>query len=277
MNGFQINTNVKVKKGKMTYIRKLFRKKETRMGVIGVGAIAIIAALVLMFLAFVPIIRVTKTQLVSCEKTYNIGGMLEYEVDYYDEEGKLEETVRNDSESEILRIKYKYDDNDNLIKEENYYSGMYYDYVEYIYEDGLLKEKKQVLIDSTPISRVTYQYDTANKDLIKVETEYDDETGKIPVTITEYVYDENKVLIKKIATNIETKKITTSDFTYEKGNLVKEIRTTPTKTITISYIYDSDGRVLSKNDSVNVTEYKYNVKTVTKWVSVFKKNKIEGK
>jgi hypothetical protein len=277
MNGFQINTNVKIKKGKMAYIRKLLRKKEIRMGVMGVGAIAIITALVLMFLAFVPVIRITKTQLVSCEKTFNIKGTLEYEVDYYDEEGKLSETVRNDGDSENIRIKYKYDDNDNLVKEENYYSGMHYDYVEYIYKDGLLREKKQVLIDSTLVSRVTYQYDTANKDLIKIETEYDTETGEIPATIIEYVYDENKVLVKKIATNIESKKVTTTDFTYEKGNLVKEVRTTPTKTTTISYIYDSEGRVLSKNDSVTVTEYKYNIETVSKWVSVFKKNKIEGK
>ena len=272
MNGFQINTNVKVKKGKMAYIRKLFRKKEIRMGAIGVGAIAIIVALVLMFLAFVPTSKVTV--LVSCEKNINRNGQIEREIEYY-ENGKITESVTYDGEQEITRVVFEYDKEGNLLKEKNHYDGMYYDYIEYVYENGVLVEKKNVLIDSTPISRITYQYDTVKTDLIKVETEYQEETGDVPVTITEYVYNENSELIKKISTNVESKKITTVEYKIEKGKVVEETRTTPTKTTVTTYIYDSAGRVLSTTSGNTVTQYKYNLET--KMVSVFKKNKIEGK
>ena len=56
---------------------------------------------------------------------------------------------------------------------------------------------------------------------------------------------------------------------------MEETRTTPTKTTVTTYIYDSAGRVLSTTSGNTVTQYKYNLET--KMVSVFKKNKIEGK
>lgn len=254
MNGFSVNTDI------LNSVKKKSRKtvKKYKRFMVPAVAVALTVVVVLLFLALVPL-RTVK-ELESCIATDTQGNKT---ITYYNKDGK-EETSESYYRDELNTVnKYFYNKDGSIAKMESYYVDQLVSTENYVYDKGLLTEKSIVGTDGTVYGKTMYTY---VEGLLELSVDCNEE-GE-PTTEIKYNYDK-KVLTSTTSVTIANGYTITTEFTYDKGNVVKETITANSGvTKEIRYTYDRFGNMLSKTEGVeDYTLYNYTYKT--KKVTVF--------
>ncbi len=247
-NGFHINTDIKNKKSFKPCFKKLIRNPLIK----GVAVILVVFALVMTFLSVVPLKKVTVIE--KCVATDTNGNK---EISYYNEDGNVEKAEYYNGDMKYSHKEYTYTKDKKVETVKSYYNDEPFDTETYTYTDGLLHEVKTEGVDGTAYSKTVYTYTDG---ILELSVSFDGEDKA--VTEIQYKYDESRC-IRKIATTISNGYVVTTDYTYNKGNLEKEEKTSGNGIKTsIRYTYDKYGNVLSKSSGVDdYTLYTYTYKT----------------
>ena len=168
----------------------------------------------------------------------------EYE---YSQEGYLIREISYDSDGNLLddNIEYSYDNNGNMIRKSNYVKDSLIRYITYKYnqKNQLIKEEAYINWgDSSDsfimTSETEYTYDSNDK-CIKAENK----SGEIVIS-SEYSYDDNNRLIKKEGSNGYVENYYyTSD---ENDLLEKKVVSVPEYSTTYYYTYDSNRNLIEE-------------------------------
>ncbi|MBR2043596.1 MAG: hypothetical protein IJ946_04585, partial [Clostridia bacterium] len=232
-NGFQVNTDVKVKPKK-----KRSAARSRRIAILmGLGVIAVIAAAVIIFCSTVPVSSVTVIDYCVIE---NADGNVQ--TDYYDQNGRVVKQVYTYMGVENGFTVLTYDNDGKVLKEESTYQGMLTTVNTYVYQGNRLIRIESRTPDNILTSRVEYMY---NQDgTVTMELVYDSEE----VINAQYNHTyENGRRTQTTLMYVSSNYSEAISYTYDaKGNLIKEVRNSEKSEKVTDYTYDNDGKVLSK-------------------------------
>lgn len=253
-NGFTVNEEVR----KNHAVRKKKRRGSPFLIVVALLLVLVVSGII--FCARVPVCEIKMVE--SCEITSTEQSE---QIDYYNDKGLIEKTVYFDEGSEMGFVIFTYDEDGKLLKEESTFQGVLSNINTYIYTDGLLTRTELKNVDGTLMSAYDYQY---NEDgTLAVKISYDQENK--PSIQHNYSYVASRLVKQRILylSNNNTEDII---YTYEGRFMTKEERKSEINDVIITYTYDNNGRVLTKNvQNGEYIVYKYTYKTVK--VPVFKK------
>ena len=164
MNGFSVNTSFLSKNNKQNI-------KRMKKYIVPATAVLGILAVVLCFLAIVPLKTVKELEI--CTATDTDSNKV---VTYYNKDGKVNTEENYYMGEKNSTNKYYYDNDGNIEKVENYFFDQLSSITNYIYSDGLLIEKNITGTDNIVHSKTLYTYTDG---LLKLSVDHDSDGNPI--------------------------------------------------------------------------------------------------
>ena len=247
-NGFKVNTDVKVMAKK-----RRSKRAAQRTLLLGVAVILLLGILAIIFCASVPV----KKETVLDYRTVDFGDG-NIQTDYYDEEGNIIKNVYSYFGEENGYTEITYDKKGNPLKETSTFQGVLATVRNYVYSEGRLVKAENLTADNVVTDYTEYAYNPDGT--VTMELLYDSE-GVITAQYN-YTYEAG-VKVKTSVLYLSSNYSEEITYVYDRGNVVKETRTSERTERVTDYTYDNVGNVLTKRvDSGEYAIYKYTYKTV---------------
>ena len=254
--GFVVNEGFETK----PKVKKAKKKKGAPALIKGFAALIVIALIVVIFCATVPVCKVQVLE--TCVITNTDENV---QTDYYNDKGLVERKVYTYMGTENGFTVCTYDKHGNILKEESTYQGVFTDVNNYIYTHGKLTrvESKDAAGKLLGCSDMQYNEDGT----LAIKISYDQDNN--PLAQYNYTYVAGRLVKENVLylANNYAEEIT---YTYDGRFMTNEVRKSDRNEKVINYTYDTSGKVLTKNvQNGEYVVYKYGYKIVK--VPVFKK------